>query len=160
MTVVNEQSARPRRALLLSGIVFAVLIAIFVLLAAITSDRSPALTDAARDAYQIELAEALPGADVSIGRDLVQTQDCAACHLVGDGSVSPLFDGIAAAAGKRRPPLSAEQYLYEAILFPAAHLVDGYTNAMPNNYGDRLSRQQVAHIIAYLLTLDGTDENE
>ena len=102
--------------------------------------------------YGAELTAALSGADAGLGAELAQTYECAACHLEGDGSASPLFAGIADQAALRRPPLSAEAYLYEAILYPGAHLVPGYSNAMPNNYIDRLSTAEVGHLIAYLLT--------
>ena len=102
--------------------------------------------------YADELEVALAGADAAIGKRLVAETDCAACHLIGEGRTAPLFDGLASVAGERRAPLSAEQYLYEAIVFPAAHLLDGYANAMPNNYGERFSLADIGHMIAYLLT--------
>lgn len=103
--------------------------------------------------YTNELGAALEGADAATGERLVAETDCATCHLIGEGRTAPLFDGLASVAGKRRSPLSAGQYLYEAIVFPAAHLVEGYANAMPNNYGERFSLADIGHMIAYLLTL-------
>ncbi len=104
------------------------------------------------ETYAEAVAAALENSDSEIGADLVYALECNLCHLQGDGSQSPLFYGLADIASQRRPPLSAEQYLYEATLYPDAHLVEGYTNAMPNNYIDRLSEQEVGHIIAYLLS--------
>ena len=103
--------------------------------------------------YAEDLATALTGADAATGERLVAETDCAACHLTGAGRTAPLFTGLASVAGARRPPLNAEQYLYEAIVFPAAHLVEGYANAMPNNYREHLSLADLGHMIAYLLTL-------
>ncbi len=100
----------------------------------------------------------MQGAEAAIGERLVTKTDCANCHLTGGGSAAPLFDGLASLAGARRPPLSAEQYLYEAIIFPAAHLVEGYANAMPNNYGERYSLVDLSHMIAYLLTFSDSAE--
>lgn len=127
----------------------------FVLLLAlvINATSSHSAPTAGSDAYAAELAAALTGADATIGEALITETDCATCHLTGDGSTAPLFNGLGALAGQRRPPLSAEQYLYEAILYPAAHLLDGYANAMPNNYGERFSPSQIGHMIAYLLSL-------
>ncbi len=102
------------------------------------------------------VATAMAGADAEIGERLVTETDCASCHLTGDGGASPRFDGLADVAGARRPSLSAAQYLYEAIVSPGAHLVDGYAKAMPNDYGQRYSAAELGHMIAYLLTF--TDE--
>ena len=104
------------------------------------------------DAYRDELATAMPNADPVIGEKLSAQNDCNACHLVGDGSVAPLFDGLADAAGQRKDDLSPQQYLYESIVYPSAHLVDGYTDAMPLDYGERLHIEDIGHIIAYLQT--------
>ena len=103
-------------------------------------------------AYQAELEIALAGADAIRGLDLSEAYECELCHWRGDGSTAPLYDGMADVAGQRRENYSAEQYLYEAIVYPAAHLVDGYTDAMPANYGERLTTEEIGHIIAYLLT--------
>ena len=128
---------------------FALLLALII-----SATSSPDAAATGSDAYAAELAAALAGADANIGEALITETDCATCHLTGDGSAAPLFDGLGSLAGIRRPPLSAEQYLYEAILFPAAHLLDGYANAMPSNYGEQFSPSQIGHMIAYLLTLD------
>ncbi len=153
MTPVKTDSNRATKRTILV-IVILVTLAFALLMALVISSTSAPRDDSIdADAYADELAVALNGADAGIGAELVETLDCAACHLLGDGSLAPLFAGIADFAGQRRPPLSAEQYLYEAILYPAVHLVDGYNNVMPNNYDERLSQGEVGNIIAYLLTL-------
>ena len=116
------------------------------------SNSEPGSSEINAESYAEEVAAALTNADSEVGGDLVYELECNLCHLQGDGSLSPLFFGLADFASERRTPLSAEQYLYEAILYPGLHLVEGYTNAMPNNYAERLSQQDVGHIIAYLLT--------
>ena len=133
---------------LITGAGFAALLA--VLISATTSLNGSAVDDAS---YTVELGTALTGADAAAGERLIAETDCASCHLIGEGRTAPLFDGLASVAGERRSSLSAEQYLYEAIVFPAAHLVDGYANAMPNDYGERFSLADIGHMIAYLLTL-------
>ncbi|MCY3779884.1 MAG: hypothetical protein OXG78_06220 [Chloroflexi bacterium] len=135
-----------------AGIVLLALIVFAGVLAAIISNSQPDSSEINADSYAEEVAAALTNADSEIGGDLVYELECNLCHLQGDGSLSPLFYGLAGVASERRPPLSAEQYLYEATLYPGLHLVEGYTNAMPNDYDERLTRQEVGHIIAYLLT--------
>jgi len=132
----------------LTGLGFSLVLALAIS-ASSSSDSAPIDSGSYADA----LNTALTGADAAIGERLIKETDCAACHLTGDGSTAPRFAGLASVAGARRPPLKAGQYLYEAIVFPAAHLVDGYANAMPNDYGERFSLADLGHMIAYLLTL-------
>ncbi len=148
MTEAEIQKRRARKRVLAAIVVAAALAFVLVLAAAMRA----AAPRATSGAFGAELTAALSSADADLGAELAQTHECAACHLEGDGSSSPLFTRIADLAALRNPPLSAEEYLYEAILYPGAHLVDGYSNAMPNNYGDRLSQAEVGHLIAYLLT--------
>ncbi len=135
----------------IAAIALLALIVFVAIIAAVLSNSAPGSSEINAQSYAEEVAAALANADTQIGGDLVYELECDLCHLQGDGSVSPLFFGLADVAAERRPPLSAEQYLYEAILFPALHLVEGYSNSMPNNYQDRLAQQDVGHIIAYLL---------
>jgi hypothetical protein len=62
--------------------------------------------------------------------------------------------GIAARAATRRPPLSAAEYVYESITTPTAYVVEGFQPAMPPNYPERLTDQELGDIIAYLLSGD------
>lgn len=146
------RSARISRFRIVAGIVLLALLVFAAVLVAVMSNSEPGSTELNAESYAEEVAEALKNADSEIGGDLVYELECNLCHLQGDGSQSPLFYGIADFAAQRRPPLSAEQYIYEATLYPGVHLVEGYTNAMPNNYDERLSQQEIGHIIAYLLT--------
>ena len=134
------------------GIVLLVVAVFAIVFVVMTARSGPGAGEINAESYAEEVAAALKDADSEIGGDLVYELECNLCHLRGDGSQSPLFYGLADIASQRRPPLSAEQYLYEATLYPGLHLVDGYSNAMPNNYDERLTRRQVGHIIAYLLT--------
>ncbi|MCY4464900.1 MAG: c-type cytochrome [Chloroflexi bacterium] len=126
--------------------------AAFVLVIAVLLSSGAGGQAASSDAYRAELATALVDQDWIIGEKLSAQYECNACHMVGDGSTAPLYTGLADAAETRREQLDAEQYLYEAIVYPGAYLVDGYTDAMPNNYGDRLSLPEIGHLIAYLKT--------
>jgi mono/diheme cytochrome c family protein len=77
---------------------------------------------------------------------------CAACHIIGaENGIAPPFAGIADVAEDIHPTLSATAYLYESIINPAAFIVEGFQNAMPANYPERMTDQQVADVLAYLL---------
>jgi len=147
----NPRQTQKKLIVAVAFLVLAGFIALLALLISGTSSSDAGTIDSA--SYAAELEVALAGADAAIGEGLVTETDCATCHMTGDGTTAPRFDGLASIAAQRRPPLSAEQYLYEAIILPAAHLVDGYANAMPNNYGERFSPADLGHMIAYLLTL-------
>jgi len=45
-----------------------------------------------------------------------------------------------------------EQYIVESIVNPGAYLAPGYGNAMPGDFGTRMSAQDIADIIAYIAT--------
>lgn len=125
----------------------------FVIASTSTGDTPIAIT---ANSYREEVDAALVDADPEIGAQLIEDQNCTVCHVLGNGTVAPLFAGIANRAGDRHPPLDAEQYLYEAIMHPGSFVIEDYANSMPNNYGDLLTQQEIGHIIVYLLTL--TDE--
>lgn len=79
---------------------------------------------------------------------------CVSCHsLDGTTLVGPSLQGYGDVAGSRVEGLSAEEYTYNSILRPAEHLALGFANVMYNQYGRRLSEQQIADLIAYLLSL-------
>jgi cytochrome c oxidase subunit 2 len=79
---------------------------------------------------------------------------CATCHTT-DGSplTGPSFKGFSTTAGTRISGYTAQQYAYESITKPAAFVVSGYSNVMFGQYSQSLSQQQIADLIAYLLTL-------
>lgn len=133
-----------------------VVAAAFVAVIALTVGNSNSDSDTSAvsaSSYATELELIMENADVDIGAGLINEQDCFACHVLGDGSLSPLFDGIGALAIERRPPLSAEAYLYESIVDPSAFILEGYSDSMPNTYTESLTHREIGHIIAYLLTL-------
>ncbi len=79
---------------------------------------------------------------------------CSSCHALTDERMTgPGLAGYGEIAGTRVEGQSAEEYTYEAIMQPSAHLVEGYGNLMYAEYRSRLSAQQVADLIAYLLIL-------
>lgn len=78
---------------------------------------------------------------------------CAHCHpLDGERSVGPPLTGYAARAAGEVSGQSAEEYTFDAILRPSKHVVRGYSNMMPGSYEDTLTRQDIADLIAYLLS--------
>ncbi len=78
---------------------------------------------------------------------------CSACHALSDEAlVGPSLAGYGDLAASRVEGQSAEDYTYNAILRPAVHIVQGYGNVMYTEYGFKLSDQDTADLIAFLLT--------
>ncbi|MCZ6461964.1 MAG: cytochrome c [Actinobacteria bacterium] len=83
---------------------------------------------------------------------------CQACHSL-DGSeqtvgpeIAPTWQGISGRAGDRVPGLSAEEYLRESIVDPAAYIVEGYSDTMPKGFKVLLSDEDIDGLVAFLLT--------
>jgi cytochrome c553 len=80
---------------------------------------------------------------------------CATCHRTdGVMLVGPGLGGFASRAATRVSGLSAREYAFQSIIAPARYLVSGFTNLMYDKYGDKLSAQDTADIIAYLMQLN------
>lgn len=77
---------------------------------------------------------------------------CASCHDE-EGNASPTLEGYGEVAGTRVEGQDAHEYTFYAIVEPWRHILDGYGNAMYNEYDDRLSEQDIADLIAYTLGL-------
>lgn len=129
--------------------------ALFVIAMAETSSRSATGEAVSAESYRERVDTLLANADPVRGAELVVTQGCTACHREGAvNGVAPAFEGIAERAAHERAPMPADAYIYESIAFPSAFLVEGYANAMVQNYEDTVSDQDLGDIIAYLLTPD------
>lgn len=108
------------------------------------------------EAESVDLST-LPEGDAQRGEALYNESingapTCLSCHLLSDERlIGPGLAGYAEVAGMRVEGQSAEEYTYLAIVRPAAHIVSGYSNLMYAEYGSRLSDQQIADLMAYLL---------
>ena len=81
------------------------------------------------------------------GANLFQGLGCVACHMI---------NGVGGAVG---PDLTkvydkGEDYIKESILMPNAVVVEGYQpNIMPQNFGERVSDQDLNDLVAYFKTV-------
>lgn len=79
---------------------------------------------------------------------------CSACHAIDEGAKSgPSLGGYGAAAADRVSGQDAATYTFYSIVRPAKHVVRGYSNVMVSDYAEKLSRQDIADLIAYLVNL-------
>lgn len=108
-----------------------------------------------------EADDPLPQGDPAQGELLFSGQgdgelQCSACHSLKPGKtlVGPSLADIGATADTRIEGYSAEEYLRESILQPNAYVVEGFQpDIMPDNLGKRMNEQQLADLIAFLVTL-------
>ncbi len=86
----------------------------------------------------------------------VFTRECAACHSLSTETtiVGPPLAGIATTAATRVLDMDAKTYILTSIMRPGDYIVEGYGNTMPDNFGRRLTGEQIDAVVAYLLTLE------
>lgn len=91
---------------------------------------------------------------------LRQKLACSGCHIQTANSTGPMSDGTLTRVQEVRlndPVLAGytpEQYLVQSILQPGAYVAPGFQNLMLANFGERISLQDLADLIAYLETLN------
>jgi len=115
----------------------------------------------------------LPAGDATRGAALAKAKACTVCHVdmpVGPSwlaAASPDGKGIGTRAEERLTDpnykgqaTTAEEYLLESIILPSAYIVPGasYASAtgqslMAATFPDTLTKQEVADMIAYMLTI-------
>jgi mono/diheme cytochrome c family protein len=85
----------------------------------------------------------------------VFNQNCAACHALGPDTiiVGPSLAGVAGRAASRVPGSDAQHYLETSILKPDAHIVEGFSDVMPKDFGKKLTGEELDALVAFLLTL-------
>jgi len=116
--------------------------------------------DAASAATELPagVAAALAQADPMRGQQLTLSSGCIGCHSLDPNQVmpGPTWRNVAVTAATRVEGESAQVYLYNSIIHPNAYIVEGFQpNIMLQIYQDTLSEQNLADLIAYLLTLRG-----
>jgi mono/diheme cytochrome c family protein len=108
----------------------------------------------------------LPEGNADDGKSLSEgVLGCSACHVLSAAGPAWMASGGTPGIGARAETrlgeegyagaaTTAEQYLLESIVDPNVHLVEGFAaGIMPTNFGTRMSAQDAADLIAYMLTL-------
>ena len=124
------------------------------LFATITPPAAASAAPESPEALQADLA-ALPPGNAAAGKALVSAAGCVACHSLEPGVrvVGPSLAGVATRAAGRKPGYSAQLYLYESITHPSAYVVETFPDGiMPQDFKTRLQRQDLADLIAFLMT--------
>lgn len=105
----------------------------------------------------IPYTEVPPEGDIARGEQLFNeainlAPSCASCHNP-DANAVPDLTGYGAVAGTRVEGESAHEYTFYSIAEPGRYVLPGYGNAMYNQYDEKMTPEQMADLIAYLLSL-------
>jgi mono/diheme cytochrome c family protein len=111
--------------------------------------------------FRVELPEGEP----EVGKTLAEgALGCAACHILSEvGPAWAATDGLPGLAVRAEIRIqqedyqgessNAEEYLIESVIQSNAFVVDGYVESvMPTDFGERLTLQDMADLLAYMLT--------
>lgn len=118
-----------------------------LLLAACSSTEQPTLS-----------VDTLPPGDAAHGAELFTASTngappCSTCHTLDESVViGPSLMGYGERAATRISDKSAEEYTFESITQPASFLAPGFANVMYTNYAAVFTPQEVADLMAYLLS--------
>lgn len=102
-----------------------------------------------------EVLDAMPKADPKQGEQLHQSKGCVGCHNLDPNKpgTGPTWHNLGNTAVGRVPGESPALYIYTSITNPSAFVVPNYPdNVMPKNYKEQLSSQEIADLIAFVLT--------
>jgi len=93
-----------------------------------------------------------PAGNAKAGAALFKAKGCDGCHTFApagsNATTGPDLDKLAQLAQKANRG-SEEAFTHESIANPSAFVESGYQNIMPN-FGQLLSQQQIADLVAYL----------
>lgn len=103
------------------------------------------------------VATAIPAGNPEIGKELITTRGCVACHSIdGTKKIGPSFKNLigqektVVTDGQERQITVDDAYLQQAIENPNTDVVKGYNPLMPPYPGDA---SEIPDVIAYLKTL-------
>ena len=94
---------------------------------------------------------------VARGQKVFEAYGCQACHSMdGSEGVGPTFLG---AYGRMvvledgTTVIADETYMFELIVDPNKQIVEGFAPAMPQNFADQLSNEQISDLIEFIKSL-------
>lgn len=102
---------------------------------------------------QTQTTPAAPAGNAAAGK-AVFAEQCAPCHTFkparSNATTGPDLDNLAADAQKANQG-SLDEYVTTSIVDPGAYVVPGFPNGvMPPDFGQSLSKQQIADLVAFL----------
>ena len=99
-----------------------------------------------------------PPGNAKAGKAVFASSGCGGCHTFkpagSNGQVGPDLDKLPQYA-KQANQGSLTDFVRESIVNPSAYLQPGFQNVMPGSYGQTLSKQQLADLVAFLTQKSG-----
>ena len=102
--------------------------------------------------------------DAEAGQAVFTENGCMACHAVASDAppgIGPSLAGVTSRSREiiQRPDYTGaaetvEAYLWESITNPSVYVAQDHGAAMPTTYQQSLEEQEIANLVAYLLTLN------
>ena len=105
-----------------------------------------------------DMLAAVTNATPANGETIALTFGCIGCHAVDPTQVrtGPTWHNMGDTAVVRVAGESPALYLYQSIVAPNSHVVEGYPgNIMPQNFSETMSVEQLGDMVAYLLAQNG-----
>lgn len=132
-------------------IIQVILVMLVMLLTACASGGEPASTARTNP---IDLTSGDPVRGEELYNATINRQpSCASCHSLDRSTVvGPSLMGFGEVAGARVEGENAHQYAYHSIVEPGAYLVEGYENIMPATYTNTFTEQEIADLVAFILS--------
>lgn len=94
----------------------------------------------------------LPPGNADNGMELFNSKGCVGCHSLEQGKrlVGPAFYNAYDAAKTQVPGMGPDEYLYQSIVDPNAHIVATYQSGlMPATFSSQLTPQEMADLLAW-----------
>jgi cytochrome c5 len=88
--------------------------------------------------------------DPALGEEIFNA-NCTGCHGETDGA-GPTRVGLGERAATRVEGMTAAEYIHQSIVDPSAHVVEGFSDIMPKDYGEQFSDDEINGLVAFLLT--------
>lgn len=88
-------------------------------------------------------------------RAILEKQACLGCHSVGGegGKVGPALDRPELAKEAAKANLLVADYVRQSILAPGGYVAEGFPNIMPQDFGGKLTAQELEQVVKYLTSL-------
>ena len=154
---MTEKQASPKRPnlpiVIALALIVLVVVGFIIVMLANTGNGTDGEEPVSAQSYRVRMDSLLAIGQPENAETAMTKYTCIACHR-GASAVGPLFEGIAERAATRRPPMPADAYIYESIIHPSVYVVEGYNDVMLRDIGARISDQELADIISYVLTPD------
>jgi cytochrome c oxidase subunit II len=95
-----------------------------------------------------------PLSSAQAGLTVFNQNGCSSCHTLtaanATGKVGPNLDNLVSYARTAKQPL--EPFVHQSIVDPGAYVQPGYSNGiMPTNFGQSLTKEQLDHLVAFLV---------